>query len=315
VKSQSPATRVPDHLAGVTGRIFDIQRCSLHDGPGIRTTVFVKGCPLNCRWCHNPESISPARQLGLTMNLCTLCGRCVEACPVWAHRIEGENHTLDREKCTLCGACVEACPAAALEIIGRDASVGEIIEEVLRDRVFYQTSGGGMTVSGGEPAAQPDFTTALLASAKACELHTCVDTSGCCDFEILRRFAPLTDLFLYDVKETDEQRHAELTGLGNQRILANLRKLDATGAVTHLRCPVVPGLNDRSEHFAALAELASSLDNCRGVEILGYHRLGQGKRQRLGLEPAGGEIPAEPVDKQTLAAWKQQISDRGVNAL
>jgi pyruvate formate lyase activating enzyme len=215
----------------------------------------------------------------------------------------------------MCGACVPNCPTGALEIIGRDASAEEVIEEVLRDRIFYQTSGGGMTLSGGEPTLQPAFSHALLTLARQEELHTCLDTCGFCEFETLQRLSPLCDLVYFDLKETDPARHKELTGVDNDRILENLRKLDASGSVTQLRCPIVPGLNDRAEHFQALAEIYKSLSHCLGVELLGYHRLGEGKRQRLGMPPADPRIAAEPPDTQTLACWKHQVASRGARAL
>jgi pyruvate formate lyase activating enzyme len=215
----------------------------------------------------------------------------------------------------MCGDCVSTCPTGALEIIGRNASAEEVIQEVLRDRVFYENSGGGMTLSGGEPALQPDFSYALLALAREHELHTCLDTCGFCDFEILGRLLPLVDLIYYDIKETDPQRHEEFTGVGNARILENLGRLDAAGAVTQLRCPIVPGLNDRPEHFEALAKLAQGLSGCLGVELLAYHRLGQSKRERLAMPPVDARIGTQPPSAEVLAGWKEQIASHGARAL
>lgn len=315
--SQSPSAPIPDKdiLLSRQGRIFDIQRCSLHDGPGIRTTVFLKGCPLRCLWCHNPESICPERQLAYQASLCTFCRRCADLCPQGVHDVREEEHLVHRERCTLCGACVEACPARALEILGRQVSVEEVIEEVLRDRIFYETSGGGMTLSGGEPSLQPDFSMGLLHTARQEGLHTCLDTCGFCDYQTLSRLASSADLVFYDIKETDPQRHKEWTGVDNARILDNLRRLDAGGTVTRLRCPIIPGLNDREDHLRALADLAASLSGCEGVELLGYHRLGQGKRERLGMAPVDSRIAAQAVPAETLESWKDQIRSLGANPL
>ncbi len=315
--SHSASVPTPDKAIPLSrqGRIFDIQRCSLHDGPGIRTTVFLKGCPLRCLWCHNPESIFPERQLAYQGSLCTFCRRCADLCPQGVHHVQEREHQLHRDRCTFCGACVEACPARALEILGRQVSVEEVMQEVLRDRIFYETSGGGMTLSGGEPCLQPDFSLGLLQTAREEGLHTCLDTCGFCDYQTLSRLAGSADLVFYDIKETDSERHKQWTGVDNARILDNLRRLDAAGTVIRLRCPIIPGLNDREDHFQALAELAGSLSRCQGVELLGYHRLGQGKRERLGMAPADTRIPAQAVPAETLESWKDRIGAFGANAL
>lgn len=288
------------------GRIFQIQRFSIQDGPGIRTTVFLKGCPLHCLWCHNPESRSPQRQLFFSPAQCIGCGACFERCPQQAHKMEGGAHVLVRTACVVCGACTEHCYTGALEMIGRDASVEEVIAEVLKDRPFYETSGGGMTLSGGEPLAQFEFSRALLAAARENGLHTCVETSGFAPFERLAELRPLVDLFYFDCKETDFTRHLEYTGVERATIVENLVRLDALGAVTVLRCPIIPGLNAREDHFRAIAALANSLQHVKEVQLLPYHPLGRSKLERLG-QPDVNPDWAFP-EKEEVQKWIEAVA-------
>ena len=264
------------------GFIFDIQKFCIHDGPGIRTTVFFKGCPLRCEWCHNPESKRRERELLYTSRLCVSCGACGEVCPSKAHRFTESVHNVDVSLCSACGKCTQVCPTGALAIAGKEASAEEIMEEVLRDRAFYEASGGGLTLSGGELFAQFDFALSLLRSAKAHGLHTCAETCGFTDREKLRRLAPFVDLFLYDWKCTDPVLHEKFTGVGNQKILENLRELNALGTAVVLRCPIIPGVNDNEGHFAGIAALANELDCVSAVELEPYHALGTDKAERLG---------------------------------
>ncbi len=293
------------------GMVFDIQRFSIHDGPGIRTTVFMKGCPLRCGWCHNPESMSPKPALSFQPERCIGCGQCFRKCERGAHRMVDERHVLDRGICRACGECATECYAKALEMVGREMSVGEVLDEVLRDLPFYETSGGGLTLSGGEPLMQIAFAEALLRSAKEAGLHTCVDTSGSGDYGLFERVRPHVDLFLFDYKETDPERHREYTGVTNERILANLRALHDSGAAIRLRCPLVGGLNDRPDHLEGIARLASELPGLEAVEILPYHRLGEGKLARMGLEGlarAGAAVP----EQRTVDEWVDELERRGV---
>lgn len=278
---------------GTTGTVFNVQRGSFHDGPGIRTTVFLKGCPLRCPWCHNPEGISPAPEVLVSDARCLACQSCAAACP----RPEGPlpaGGALGREGCLACRACVEACPSAAREVAGRTASVAEIVAEVLRDRPAYEESGGGVTFSGGEPLAQPAF---LLAALDACRkegLHAAVDTCGFAPRETVLAAAARADLVLWDVKSLDAGRHLALTGVALAPILENLDAVSRTGVPVWLRIPVIPGVNEDDESMAAAVALAARTPSVRRVSLLPYHRTASGKRARLGRadSPSDVEAPA-----------------------
>lgn len=293
----------------MTGRIFDIQKFSIHDGPGIRTTVFLKGCPLRCRWCHNPEGISPGPVLSFMPEKCIGCGYCFRNCPRGAHTMNGGRHEMARDKCVSCGACARECYAGALEFIGRDVTVEDVLADVLADAPFYETSGGGMTLSGGEPFGQPGFALALLAAAKAAGLHCCVETCGLTQFAHLQQAMQYVDMWLYDIKDTDNARHIEFTGSPNAVVLANLKRLYEAGAKILLRLPLVPGCNDRMDNFRGVAQLARHMPNLLGVEIMPYHRLGSGKRGRLGL---GQALDAPAADNATIRTWIDQLASLGV---
>jgi len=297
------------------GRIFDIQRFSIHDGPGIRTTVFLKGCPLRCLWCGNPESISPKPQLSYVSEKCIACGDCVRACPPAALSADAAaKAVVDRERCTNCGSCAPVCTPNALEMVGRDATADEVLAVVLRDREYYAASGGGMTLSGGEPLFQPDFAEALLHAAKVHALHCCVETSGMAEWSVLERLTPLADLWLYDCKETDPRRHATFTGFGNSQILANLRRLHAAGARILLRCPMIPQHNARREHLDGIAALARELPKLEGVELLLYYDLWRAKLKRLGIVSTLPES-VKPPDRTTVNSWIDYLRQRGVRVV
>ncbi len=264
------------------GMIFDIKKYSIHDGPGIRTTVFFKGCPLSCWWCHNPESQSSQREVMLHDNRCIRCGACVETCPHHAVAwIDGEPLT-DRAVCERCGTCLSECYADARQIVGRELAVEEVMAEIEADSAFYDESHGGVTFSGGEPLLQRDFLRDLLQACRARDLHTTVDTSGCAAWDTFEQIRHFTDLFLYDVKLIDDVRHREFTGVTNQPILRNLRKLSAHGHPIVIRIPIVPGVNDDAEAIGQLADFIGSLPNHHPLELLPYHHIAIDKYLRLG---------------------------------
>ena len=289
------------------GMVFNIQKFSIHDGPGIRTTVFLKGCMLHCLWCHNPESQATKKELMLYKDRCVGCGSCLVACPQKLHSVTPEGaHLIDRGSCVGCGLCADSC-VGALELVGREMTAEEVLTEVMKDEAFYRNSGGGMTLSGGEPLMQPGFTRELLKSAKDKGLHTCIETCGYSAWENVEALLPYVDLFLWDVKETDSQLHREFTGVSNARILENLRKLNAAGAKIILRCPVVPGFNDRKDHFVGIAALAEELENVLRVDVEPYHPLGKSKSQSLGRRYELEELtfPAEEM----VAQWVSAIAE------
>jgi pyruvate formate lyase activating enzyme len=273
------------------GILFDLQRFALHDGPGIRTTVFLKGCPLNCAWCHNPESRCREPQLSFDASLCTLSGDCVGVCPEDALSITRDRLVVDFERCTGCGLCVDVCPSGALTMVGEESSVEDVMAVVRRDRPYYDRSGGGMTLSGGEPAAQPEFALALLRAARNEGIHTCLDTSGWAGWTVFERFLPLVDLFLYDYKATPDDEHRRLTGVSNRLVLDNLERLLRAGARVALRCPLVPGVNDGPEHLRAIAGLCAMHPELEAVHVLPYHAMGRAKAERMGIGQPLGELP------------------------
>jgi glycyl-radical enzyme activating protein len=282
----------------VRGQVFDIQRFSLHDGPGIRTTVFLKGCPLRCLWCHNPESRSARPQLAFFAERCVACGECVAACPRHAHRLAGERHELDRAACVACGRCVAACGSGALRLAGSERDATDVLDLVERDRPYYDSSGGGLTISGGEPLAQADFTRALLAGARQRGLHACVETSGAAPRRALAAIHGLVDLFLFDLKATGEWLHLRLTGSSPAPILANLDWLLAAGASVRLRCPLVPGLNDDANHLKAIAALARRHAGLE-VEVLPFHDTARHKHARYGsLDPLPAVAAAGAAERR-----------------
>lgn len=293
-----------------SGFVFNIQRYSVQDGPGIRTTVFLKGCPLHCAWCHNPEGISPQPEIYFLETLCLRCGECRRACPHSSpNGAERGSDPLSPsvDGCELCGSCVEACPSQARRFAGKEMTVGEVLEAVLRDRVFFEESGGGVTFSGGEPLLQPAFLLALLEACRRQGVHTAVDTSGFGRTEHLLAIAPLVDLFLFDLKLSDEAAHRRFTGASNTLILRNLRALSQVHSAIWIRVPFVQGVNDSPSELTAIARLAAETKGVRQLMLLPFHRMGSQKFQRLGkTQPVNHfEAPSPEAVDQALTVCRQ----------
>ena len=263
--------------------IFDIQRNSFVDGPGIRTTVFFKGCNLKCAWCHNPESQSPKKQMMIYKNKCTGCGKCLEVCP---------NNL---EKCDFCGRCEIFCASDARKVCGREYTVDEVFSEVIKDKAFYDNSGGGVTFSGGECMLQIDFLCEILEKCKENGIHTAVDTAGNVPWEYFERILKYTDLFLYDIKLFDREKHKQYTGADNKVILDNLKKLFEGGASVWIRIPVIPGANDTEEEMRKIKEFLKPYSPLK-IELLCYHKMGEHKYDALNMQMTQFSVP----DKATL---------------
>jgi len=286
--------------------IFNIQRFSVADGPGTRSTVFFKGCNLRCMWCHNPESFLSRPQIEINPDKCIGCGDCISACPQKAHRFVNGNHTIDRSLCTGCGACADGCYAEALVLAGRSMTVEEVMAELLEDELLYRNSGGGVTCSGGECMLQLDFLEELLKALKGKGIHTAVDTAGNVPKESFERILPYTDLFLYDVKAGFPETHEALTGSDNRRILENLDYLVSKGAGIRIRIPFIPELNGSEKE---LREMAGILHKNRIYEadLLRYHRLGEGKYHALEMDYKleGHPAPSKSDAAEAIAIFKE----------
>jgi pyruvate formate lyase activating enzyme len=284
------------------GIIFDIKKFAIHDGPGIRSTVFFKGCPLRCRWCHNPEGISPFPEImAFTQRCLADCRECLDICPQKALSKGQKGISLKRDRCVACGLCASVCPAEALQMAGRKVSVEAVIAELAKDAVFYRGSGGGVTFSGGEPLTQIDFLYELLLAAKKHGWHTAVDTCGHAPFSSFTKIMPLVDLFLYDLKIIDPNKHRRLAGLPNGLILENLLKLSRGDSALAVRIPLIPGSNDSEIDIKQLADFCASLPHVNQVHLLPYHQGGKGKRKRL------DQADPLPVTRPPTAARMQSI--------
>jgi pyruvate formate lyase activating enzyme len=291
-----------------TGLVFNIQKYSVQDGPGIRTTVFLKGCPLCCQWCHNPESMSPRREIIVISQRCTGCGECRAVCP-FGEVIAGEGALPPRpEQCTLCAACVDACPTGARQMMGREMSVAEVVKEVVKDRIFYEDSGGGVTISGGEPLAQPRFLLVLAQALSAAGLRVALDTTGFGGTEHLLAAATFSDLVLYDLKAFNEERHRELTGVSNRTILSNLKALNEMHRNIWIRLPVVPGFNDDLTELERIAGFVAELRSVTLVNLLPFHKSGLHKYARLGWTHAmeGVEAPSAEVMERAAGVFRRR---------
>ncbi len=273
----------------MNGIISDIKRMSVHDGPGIRTTLFLKGCPLRCLWCHNPENLTMMPSLSFTEKLCVGCGACQAVCPAHVHTVAGEPdatdslHRLNHDACLHCGACVEECFPGALKLYGQTKEAAEVASLLLEDSVFFAESGGGVTFSGGEPLLQSAFLREVMTSLKEKGIHIAVDTCGEVPWQAFEDVLPFTDLFLYDIKHPDSAAHARATGRGNERILENLAALHACGKAVEIRTPVIPGYNDDPETLRQIGTLLAGYGNVTVWRLLPYHSMAKGKYEAIGL--------------------------------
>lgn len=270
-------------MTGDKGIIFNIKKYAIHDGPGIRTTVFLKGCPLSCGWCHNPEGISSRPHLVYRRDLCIGCGECVSACPNDAISLTPEGIKTHSSLCKLCGTCAEVCPAEAREFIGQTQEATRIMELIEKDMPFFDESGGGVTFSGGEPLLQPAFLLQLLEACGRRGIHRTVDTSGYADTDTVMAVAEKTDLFLFDLKLMDPEKHKRFTGVSNEKILSNLTHLAKEGANISIRIPMIPGINDDERNIEQTATFAEKLPNIRNIHILPYHDAARNKYEKLGM--------------------------------
>jgi pyruvate formate lyase activating enzyme len=300
-KADSPAS---------SGMVFNIMRYSVNDGPGIRTTVFLKGCPLRCRWCHNPESISPRREIAYRQDRCLKCGDCLAACPHGAIvPLDGYFITL-RKRCHQCGTCVQVCVSDAREIVGKEMTVAQVMEEVEKDIVFYDESGGGVTFSGGEPLDQAEFLLGLLKACKENGIHTAIDTTGFAAPERLETVSGYADLFLYDLKILNDAKHVEFTGASNALILSNLKLLVSMGSQVIVRVPIIPRFNDNLVDIHEMGEFVASLGGIKEIDLLPFHEIGRSKYERLGIECTMPE--STPPSEQELNQVVDELSRFGV---
>ncbi|MBU5438478.1 glycyl-radical enzyme activating protein [Tissierella sp. MSJ-40] len=266
-----------------SGTIINIQKYSIHDGPGIRTTVFLKGCPLKCWWCHNPESQSYKQEIMFFEERCIKCKACEGKCQQQAIRINDSFPIVNRKKCILCGECANFCPNNAREYVGKNITVKDLMKEIQKDEIFYEESGGGVTFSGGEPMVQIDFLNEVLKNCKDMDIHTAVDTSGYTNWKNFNKIIDKVDLFLYDLKLMNNEKHLKYIGVPNNSILENLKKLSDIGANIFIRMPIIAGINDDNEHIIESIKFLSSL-NIMQINLLPYHKMGMDKYKRLGLD-------------------------------
>ncbi len=292
------------------GMVFNIQKYSIHDGPGIRTTVFLKGCPLNCWWCHNPESQEYNREIVFWEDRCIGCGDCEKACKSGAITAGEKGPEIDKTDCILCGRCTDACPAGALETIGKIMSAEDVMREIEKDFIFYEESGGGVTFSGGEPLVQDEFLYELLSDCRKKDIHTALDTSGYAPRKALLKVREKVDLFLYDIKHMDDSKHQRYTGVSNRIILENLKVLAQSGSSIIVRFPVIPGINDDEENISKTGKFIASL-NLKDISLLPYHNTGTDKFGKLGRIYKLPDILPPPGEK--MLSIKEKLKKMGLN--
>ena len=295
-----------------TGMVFDIQRFSLHNGPGIRTTIFLKGCPLNCLWCHNPEAKSGKKELYYNIDKCVNCLMCTKACNNGGHTTDDGVHLVNFNKCKVDSHCADVCKQGALKFIGKEYTTEDTLEIVLKDKEYYKNSGGGITISGGEPLYQFDFTLELLKRSKKNNINTVLETSGFSSTEDFKDIMPFVDLFLFDYKETDTLRHKSYTGVYNDLILENLNYICINGGKVIVRCPIIPGYNDNLSHFLGIVELSRKYSSIIGIEIMSFHNL-----RKLKAECGGREHPInkETVGELVKGQWINKLKELGCEKL
>lgn len=294
----------------MTGTVTDIKRFAVHDGDGIRTTLFLKGCPLRCIWCHNPEGLSSRPELALYAHKCTGCQRCAAVCPAGAHRFENGVHTVDESLCAACGKCADECLYGALRLYGREMTAAEVLPQLLEDRDFYAFGGGGVTLSGGECLLQADFCAEVLRALKAEGINTAVDTCGAVPRTAFEKVLPYTDTFLYDLKAVSAEVHRRCTCRSNELILDNLRFLSGAGARTEIRVPLVAGFNDGE--IPAMAALLAPLRGIRRVRLLRYHDLARSKYAALGREDT---MPRTVTENTHVEAAARVLREAGLNVV
>ena len=298
------------------GILVEIKRFAVHDGPGIRTTLFLKGCSLACRWCHNPETVSATAEIGFVDRKCIGCQCCAAVCPEGAHEFRNGKHLFQRDRCVACGRCVDACLPGALEYYGREICVPDAVEAVLEDRTFYVHSGGGCTLSGGEPLLQAEFCAAVCRRLREAGIHCAIDTSGAVPWESFETVLPEADLFLYDLKDLDDNRHRECAGLSNQPILENLRQLSTRGVPIEIRIPLVPGINDTDSDLQAMGRFLLGLPNITAVRPLPYNDPARSKYEAIGRPDTMPEVPTPDAATLARAAAALRLSglDRVVDS-
>ncbi|MBC7235955.1 MAG: glycyl-radical enzyme activating protein [Chloroflexi bacterium] len=287
------------------GIVTNIQRFSIHDGPGIRTTVFMKGCNLRCFWCHNPETLETYPELQIFPDRCIGCGECFQRCPNEAHVMQDGQRIFRRELCQGCGTCAETCYAEALVLVGEEMTVEEVVDQVLRDKPFYETSNGGVTLSGGEPLLQFDFAYAILERCQAEGIHTAIETAANFPWARVAAILPVTDLVMMDIKLMDSRRHRECTGVPNERILENARRLGEQDVPLIVRTPIIPGVNDNADDVAAIAQFVATLPNLLYYELLPFHPMAKSKYVSLDLDYRAKDLkspPGEQMDALTRVA-------------
>lgn len=293
-----------------SGIIFDIKKYSIHDGPGIRTTVFLKGCPLSCWWCHNPESHRNYREKLYTLSRCIGCRECLTVCSERAIHETETGLSTDSEACLRCGNCADACLAEACEMAGQELTVSEVMAEIEKDTAFYDESFGGVTFSGGEPLAQPDFLFALLKACRGHQIHTVLDTSGFSTWNVLDRIRNFVDMFLFDLKVMDDLQHRRVTGVSNRTILENLQALSADGHRIRIRLPIIPGITDDDDNILAIGAFAAGLPSIPPIDLLPYHHLAAAKYERLGK---GYRLPdSRPPTEDTLTRLANLLRSQGL---